>query len=32
MADTKIEWADINGKLVKMPKIDGRVWDQIPEE
>ena len=27
-----IKQADINGKLVKMPKIDGRVWDQIPEE
>lgn len=22
---------EVNGKLVKMPLIDGRVWDQIPE-
>lgn len=26
-----IKQARINGKLVKMPEIDGRVWDQYPE-
>jgi protein gp37 len=22
----------VNGKLVKMPELDGRVWDEFPEE
>mgnify|MGYP001568897263 CR=1 FL=1 len=26
-----VKQAEIDGKLVKMPKIDGRVWGQIPE-
>jgi protein gp37 len=26
-----IKQADINGRLVKMPALDGRVWDQVPE-
>ena len=26
-----IKQAEINGKLVKMPKLDGRVWDEFPK-
>lgn len=27
-----IKQAEINGRLVKMPELDGRVWDELPEE